>query len=297
MIKVDTAFDAVVNEISELTGLDKALVRKKVWAEALGNGVNVCEEARHYKITPHIYDERMEALYREGYGFIFETMVEGCRHLKHSVQQVLSQRIRAYKERIGVEPVKVLMLGDGCGSDSLYLAATFGEHIDLWYFDVGASRTYEFAQKRFQKHGIPIHFISDPSALPEAFFDVVVCFEVLEHLPDPHEGIATIERVLTIGGVALVTESFSSILPPYPTHLISNRRYSGRTAFMFLRHNLYMTFVNNNDPRLIFRPTEYTRLRRCGAREKIALATNRYAIRGLLSGTFWRMKRAIGEKL
>lgn len=296
MIRADTAFDAVVNEISELTGLEKTLVRKKVWAEALDNGVNVCEEALTYNVTPHIYDESMETLYREGYGFIFETMVEGCRHLKHLVQQVLSQRIRAYGERNGLESIKVLMLGDGCGSDSLYLASTFGEQIELWYFDVGDSRTYEFAQKRFQKHGIPIRLISDPRALPEAFFDVVVCFEVLEHLQAPHEGIATIERVLRIGGIALATESFANVQPPYPTHLRSNLKYTGRTAFLFLRHNLYMTFFNK-DSRLIFRPTEYTRLQRCGVREKIALATNHYAIRGLLSGTIWSMKRTIGEKL
>ena len=36
-------------------------------------------------------------------------------------------------------------------------------------------------------------------------FDVVTCFEVIEHLYDPHKVIETTERALRSGGVAFVT--------------------------------------------------------------------------------------------
>jgi 2-polyprenyl-3-methyl-5-hydroxy-6-metoxy-1,4-benzoquinol methylase len=36
-------------------------------------------------------------------------------------------------------------------------------------------------------------------------FDVVTCFEVIEHLYDPHKVIETVERALRSGGVAFVT--------------------------------------------------------------------------------------------
>lgn len=292
----DDAFEFVVDEISELTGFDKSLVRKKVWAEALNGGVNVIGEARDYGIRPHVYDERMETLYRDGYGFIFETMVEGCRLGKQAVMRVLTERVRKHGERAASRPMKLLMLGDGCGSDTLHLVRAFPDLIDPWYFDVGGSKTFEFAQKRFQKRDMHVTVICDVGALPRSFFDVVVCLEVLEHLPNPHEGVVTIERVLKVGGIALVTESFASVLPSFPTHLRSNLKFSGRTPFLFLRHNLRMTFFNA-DPMLRFRPTEFTKTRGVGVKEKMALAANPYVLRWFIWGILWQMRRHFGRSL
>ena len=39
-------------------------------------------------------------------------------------------------------------------------------------------------------------------------------------------------------GVALITESFSAIVPNFPTHLKLNFKYADKTPFLFLRHNL-----------------------------------------------------------
>lgn len=295
MTLLKSPFDIIVDEISGLTGLDRCLVQEKVWAEALNNGINVIEDARNYGINPHIYDERMESLYKEGYGFIFETMVEGCRQGKQGVMRALTERVRVHGERAGDKPLELLMLGDGCGSDTLHMVTAFRDSVKPWYFDVGGSKTFDFAQRRFQKRGAHVTVICDVKALPQSFFDVVVCLEVLEHLPNPSDALATIERVLKIGGIALVTESFPSVLPQFPTHLRSNLRFSGRTPFLFLNSNLYMTYFNS-DPGLLFRPTEYTRLKRAGAREKAALATNRYVFRGLLSGILWRIRLAMRNR-
>lgn len=295
MIPSSLAFDAIVDEISSLTGLDRPVVQEKVWAEALNNGINVIEDARSYGINPHVYDERMETLYREGYGFIFETMVEGCRLGKREVMRALNERVRVHSERSGNRALKLLMLGDGCGSDTLQLVSTFRDRVDPWYFDVGKSKTFEFAKKRFQKRGTHVALVCDVKALPEAFFDVVVCLEVLEHLPNPSDASRTIEKVLKVGGIALVTESFSSVLPQFPTHLRSNLRFCGRTPFLFLHSNLYMTYFNSN-PGLLFRPTEFTKLRRIGVREEAALATNRYVLKGLVFGALWRLRMVLRKK-
>ena len=292
MIQLDTAFDAVVNEISELTGLDKALVQRKVWAEALNNGVNVCEEARYYKVIPHIYDTSMEALYREGYGFIFETMVEGCRQGKQSVLHILTERIQAHAKSSNLESPKVLMLGDGCGSDTLHLVAALNHHLEPWYFDVGESKTFDFAQRRFRKRGIRVQVVQDVEDLPRSHFDVVVCLEVLEHLPKPSDAIATIERVLKIGGITLITESFSAFSSKFPTHLRSNLRFIGRSPFMFLGNNLHMTFFNT-DPQLAFRPTEFIRLRQAGIKEKLRLITNSAVLKQLIKGQLLRTRMSM----
>lgn len=53
------------------------------------------------------------------------------------------------------------------------------------------------------------------NALPLAdhAVDVVLCTEVLEHVPDPHRAITELKRVLRTGGLAIVTTPFL-----YPLH-------------------------------------------------------------------------------
>ena len=57
-------------------------------------------------------------------------------------------------------------------------------------------------------HGVRI--LGDAQALPlaDAAFDVVLCTEVLEHLPEPQRAIDEMRRVLRPGGLLLLTTRF-----------------------------------------------------------------------------------------
>lgn len=65
-----------------------------------------------------------------------------------------------------------------------------------------------------------IDFVSDITAIPvpDASFDVVVCTEVLEHVPEPIEALREFARILKLNGRLLVTAPLGSGLHQLPYH-------------------------------------------------------------------------------
>src|SRR5262249_32871602 len=130
-----------------------------------------------------------------------------------------NQVCEAVIKRIGRRSAKqtVLLYGDGIGTDSLALAQ-LGHQVT--YFDLPGI-TSSFARFRFGREGMhrQITCLQSAAAIPVEAFDVVVCIEVLEHLPDPISAMRTIYQALRFGGIALITESFHSVGPDYPSHL------------------------------------------------------------------------------
>src|SRR5215831_10665922 len=81
--------------------------------------------------------------------------------------------------------------------------------------DIGAQNGPYAAQfpKRIAldiKQGLGVRIIGDAQALGirDASFDVVLCTEVLEHLPEPQRAIDEMYRVLAPGGQLLLTTRF-----------------------------------------------------------------------------------------
>lgn len=255
----ELTFNELINEITDLTGLNKAEVEEKVWKEALNPGSNVKKDAIKYDVDFHIYNPKMENLYRQSYGFVFETYVESFRSGKRRVMKLIESRITNYIEQ-GEREIKILMLGDGIGYDLTRLYNHF-KHAEFYYFDVPGSKTYDVAIKRFRKYNVEVNLINNYEDIPHDFFDVIVCLEVLEHLPDPPEAIENIYKFLKVNGIVLITESFDNVGSNFPTHLKSNVKYAGRTQFLFHKYGLVLNYYSKEES-LIFRPTEYLKRKR-----------------------------------
>jgi SAM-dependent methyltransferase len=261
--------EAVVDEITRFTGLPRADVSFRVWMEALELGWNVNQEVRMFGATPHEYNQEMEALYREGSSFIFETLVYWCRVKRQRWSEHAFNRVSRHAAGLGVPVSKlsILLLGDGAGNDAIYFSRR-GCNVD--YFDIPGSRTSEFAMKRFAHYGLlanGIHPVEEYGCL-EKMYDVVMSFEVLEHLVDPISAIRDFARLLRIGGIALVTEAFGGVHDYLPTHLRSNEKFSGKTAFLHLQHNLKLSWYSS-DP--LFKPMEFVRVERRQLSDYVAL--------------------------
>jgi hypothetical protein len=65
----------IVDEITKFTALPQQEVEYRVWMEALNLGWNVNKDVKNFGVTPHEYDDKMQQLYQEGDGFIFETFI------------------------------------------------------------------------------------------------------------------------------------------------------------------------------------------------------------------------------
>jgi SAM-dependent methyltransferase len=77
-----------------------------------------------------------------------------------------------------------------------------------------------------------LDFVSDISELPvcDGAYDVVLCTEVLEHIPEPIRALAEIARVLRTGGRLLLSAPLGSWLHQQPFHF-----YGGFTQFWYAR--------------------------------------------------------------
>ena len=75
-----------------------------------------------------------------------------------------------------------------------------------------------------------IDFVSDilNIPVPDKSFDVILCTEVIEHIPDPISAIKEISRIIKPGGVLLITAPLQSGLHQEPYHF-----YGGYTKYWY----------------------------------------------------------------
>jgi ubiquinone/menaquinone biosynthesis C-methylase UbiE len=73
-------------------------------------------------------------------------------------------------------------------------------------------------------------YVSDITAIPveDASFDVVLCTEVLEHVPEPIAAVAEMARIVKRGGKILLTAPLASGLHQEPYHF-----YGGYTPHWY----------------------------------------------------------------
>lgn len=97
-------------------------------------------------------------------------------------------------------------------------------------------RTQDFTalqgvQLRHGEYG-QIDYVCDAAAIPveDACFDVVLCTEMLEHVPRPEQVIAEFARILKPGGCLLMTAPLGSGLHQTPYHF-----YGGFTPYWYQR--------------------------------------------------------------
>ena len=93
--------------------------------------------------------------------------------------------------------------------------------------------------------------------MPSASACIVVCFEVLEHLPEPEQAIRDIATMVKPAGIALITEDFGDIAEHLPTHLKSTSSLAGTTPFLFLKSRMVLSLDSHRPP---FKPVEFQKV-------------------------------------
>lgn len=195
-------------------------------------------------------NEEILRFYQSTDAYVYDLAADHCRPERQQVWQVVLTRLARQPRRR-----RVLLYGDGVGTDSIELARL---GLTPTYFDLPGV-TSGFARFRFAEEGLSerINVIERCADIPRNAFDAVISIEVLEHVIDPMATMQDFHRALRVGGIALITESFEAVGPRFPSHLESNLQYAGRVHRMMEGLGFANTFYNRV---LLNRPMEFRKI-------------------------------------
>ena len=170
---------------------------------------NECEVARCTKcslvqITSIPSQEAIEAIYAESY---FD---RGKYVLDAAAKREQSRRLH-WMEKSGLkEGAKVLDAGCATGD----FIETCKDKYDIWGLDI-SEHAINIAKERFPEiaNKLSAGRVEDQD-YPDGFFDAIVLWDVLEHLPDPLAVINSLARILKPGGIiSLSTPNVGALTP------------------------------------------------------------------------------------
>ena len=148
--------------------------------------------------------------------------------------------------------------GSGIGSNAIVFGLA-GFRVTL--ADV-ADPLRNFARWRCERRGIPVRTIDlKRETLDASDYDVITCFDVLEHVPAPLEAVRRIRDGLRIGGVFFLYAPFG-FDPVRPMHVVHDDPVSGKVRALgfALRPEWENAF-----PAHVFPPQSYVRVARPAA--------------------------------
>jgi 2-polyprenyl-3-methyl-5-hydroxy-6-metoxy-1,4-benzoquinol methylase/glycosyltransferase involved in cell wall biosynthesis len=225
----DTPF--LIDTIREITGKDREEVARRFIREHQDIGGNVRRALDAACIQPYEYGPEIEKFYADTDAFLYESLVWNRTSLKNKVRSWIGKHLAQSKQ----SPLKILTFGDGLGIDAYFLAQLGHE---VTYFDVSQDCA-TFARNIFERGNLDVTMITDPKQLPQNAFDVVLCLDVLEHVPDPPSLVGWLASLLREGGEFIVHAPFFYIDPSVPTHLRSNKKFSGDLSTLYEPHGLH----------------------------------------------------------
>jgi 2-polyprenyl-3-methyl-5-hydroxy-6-metoxy-1,4-benzoquinol methylase len=139
--------------------------------------------------------------------FVPETMGEELVAAEHLVRYEWAAALAAGR--------RVLDAGCGTGYGAAILSDAGARHVvgvDIASAVVEAARSNETAMLTFERGDIA------RLSYPDASFDLVTCFEVIEHVPDPGAVLGELARVLGPSGVLAISSPNADRYPPGNPH-------------------------------------------------------------------------------
>lgn len=209
----------VIEVISQASGTAAAEVGTQLLAEAEEIGTTVARSMQEQQIPFYVTSEKLDAFYRDSDAFLYETSVWNTCAAKQRMRDFIQSRLAAW----GRSDCDVFCFGDGLGFDSTFLA----HHGHRARYFEPSLRCQQYAETVFRENSVSVEMLSSLDDIAPGSLDVVVCLDVLEHIPQPQQIVDLFQKWLKPDGLLFVHAPFWMIHPTRGTHLIENRRYSG----------------------------------------------------------------------
>ncbi len=208
-----------VEIIAEVSGNPRGDVLARLQKEHEDLGVNVREDMLRRRVPPYRFGDQMADFYAATDAFLYETY---CWN-RYPLKQAMRKWIVAFLRQNFAGAARVLSFGDGLGFDSTGLALA-GHQVT--YFEVG-QLNQAFSERVFRDNQVQVARCNRAEELPPESFDVVICLDVLEHVPQPPELVRQLAGWLKPGGFLIAHAPFWLVNEAVRTHLQDNLQYSG----------------------------------------------------------------------
>lgn len=215
--------------LANITGRTPDAAKEILYREQVQLSTNGNEEFYRRGLKPGVWCEELVEYYAQTDAFLFSGIVWNRNPNKLAMRQWIGE----YLLREGRGSQKILTFGDGPGFDSLYLAQCGHE---VTYFEV-SEQLIRFASQVFRLSNAGVQIVQDEELIEKNTYDVILCLDVLEHIPNPSTLVSRLVDCLRPGGRLIVNAPFFFVSPRMPTHLRGNLRYSGSLRF-FTQHGL-----------------------------------------------------------
>jgi SAM-dependent methyltransferase len=206
-----------LDDLASFTGMTPEDCRQRI------EGYTNAEHAEAWRRADPETPEEMLDFYRSTDLYVWELMQWHASPDRTLVWHALSTVADQFKPTAGFR--RVYDFGCGIGTDGLFLAE---RGYDVTLVDVDGP-AFRFAQHRFERRGLRARFVESSSPLPkpDGMYDIAICLDVFEHLPDPLEAAKRIARAVRPGGLFIQQASFG-YEEIHPCHLEEGaQRFSG----------------------------------------------------------------------
>ena len=211
--------EEIARLIEQVTNLSSTDVLERLLLEEQDFPANVPKEFRESNAPLNQWTDELLKFYQETDSFLFETFVWNRQKEKQNLRLWIGDVIQRYQTK----PLKILCYGDGLGFESTYLAG-FGHEVT--YQEV-SKPAIEIAREVARLNNVEVTIQPDQSQFQPEEFDVIVCCDVLEHLPDPPAQVAEFASWLKSDGLLIINAPFFLVNDLFPTHLRSNLQFAG----------------------------------------------------------------------
>ena len=210
--------------IADVTQAGQADVTERLRREHLHHPWSVAEAFYAQGLEPYVWSQGLLDFYAETDSFIYGIVVWNRSQIKCAMRQWMLD----FLHRCQLPRGRILLCGDGIGIDSFFFAQA---GYDTVFYEV-SHYGQQIARRLFDDYHINVQITDTLELFEPESFDAVLSLDVLEHVPSPPEMVRELSRLLRPGGFFIVSAPFYAVHPQWPTHLKSNRKYSGRTAWI-----------------------------------------------------------------